>query len=352
MRLLFITQKVDRKDWLLGFTHSWLKTLAARVDSLTVICLEQGETDLPPNVRVISLGKERGVGRVGRAWRLARALAASVGEADIAFAHMSPLFAIAAAPFVKPRRIPLVLWYANRNVNATLRLATALCDVVVTASPESFQLPTDKLRVLGHGIDPEQFSPLPLGEGPGVRGEPPLILAVGRLSPIKRYELLIEAVKRLRARGIDLRCVIAGGDPPGDKAYGDSLRVLADGCVDFIGSVPHTQIAAWYHQCSVAVNLCPTGGLDKVVLEAVFCKCPVVVTNRSFEPLLGEEGQAWLGIEDADSVANALASILANQADARAKAERVRKRGLAEHSLEGLIERLVGVFGEYTGQWK
>ena len=60
MHLLFITQKVDRADWLLGFTHGWLKALAGKVDRLTIICLEQGETELPSNVRVISLGKERG----------------------------------------------------------------------------------------------------------------------------------------------------------------------------------------------------------------------------------------------------------------------------------------------------
>ncbi|HKZ69188.1 MAG TPA: hypothetical protein VJ020_03855, partial [Anaerolineales bacterium] len=113
---------MDRADWLLGFTHGWLKALAARVESLKVICLEQGETDLPPNVEVISLGKERGVGRSWRWLRLARALAESIGEVDGVFAHMSPPFAIAAAPFAKVRRLPLVLWYTHRNVNAALRL--------------------------------------------------------------------------------------------------------------------------------------------------------------------------------------------------------------------------------------
>ena len=350
MHLLFITQKVDRADWLLGFTHGWLQALAACVERLTVICLAQGETDLPPNVKVISLGKERGVSRIGRAIGFARTLAATIGEADGVLAHMSPVFAIAAAPFARKRRLPLVLWYTHRNVDFKLRLATALCDAVVTASPESFQLPTPKLHVLGHGIDPQLFFPLPEKERPGRRGEPPLILAVGRLSPIKRYELLIEAVKRLRMHGMNVRCVIAGGDPPGGRTYGDSLRAMGAGVVEFLGSVPHTQIAAWYHQCSVAVNLCPTGGLDKVVLEALFCGCPVVVTNRSFAPLLGEEGSPWLVAEEAGSIADALASILANSQ--QAQTERVRERALAEHRLEGLIERLLTVFGDSIAKKK
>ncbi|HLB48243.1 MAG TPA: glycosyltransferase family 4 protein [Anaerolineales bacterium] len=341
MRLLFITQKVDRADWLLGFTHGWLKTLAARVDKLIVICLEQGETDLPPNVRVISLGRERGVNRLGRAINFVRALAATIGEADGVFAHMSPLFAIAAAPFAKARRLPLVLWYTHRSVNAALRLATVLCDAVVTASPESFQLPTNKLRVLGHGIDSTQFAPREQEE----TREPPLILAVGRLSPIKRYELLIEAARRLRLHGIEFRCAIAGDDPPGSRDYGDSLRALGRGHVEFLGPVPHAEIAAWYHRCSVGVNLCPTGGLDKAVLEAMFCARPVVVTNQAFAPLLGAEGAGWLAAEDAEAVAIALVGVLSDP-DSGRKADVIRARAIATHSLGGLMDRLVQVFKE------
>jgi len=344
MHLLFITQKVDRADWLLGFTHGWIKSLAKHVEQLTVICLAQGETDLPPNVRVISLGKERGVGRLGRAIKFIQVVAATIREADGVFAHMSPIFAIAAAPFTKFHRKHLVLWYTHRGVDFKLRLATALCDTVVTASPESFQLPTPKLRVLGHGIDPDQFSPKARAGSPDPAQGAPLILAVGRLSPIKRYELLIAAVKLLRARGVNVRCVIAGGDPPGDRTYGDSLRAMGHGVVEFVGSVPHAQIAAWYHRCSVAVNLCPTGGLDKAVLEAIFCGCPIVVTNRGFALLLGEEGEAWVVAEEPDSVAQALASILANGHQARM--ERVQARARAEHRLEGLVERLLAVFGD------
>jgi glycosyltransferase involved in cell wall biosynthesis len=339
MHLLFITQKVDRADWLLGFTHGWLRSLAARVERLTVICLAQGETDLPSNVKVISLGKERGVSRIGRALRFVRILAATIGEADGVFAHMSPVFAIAAAPFAKRRRLPLVLWYTHRNVDFKLRLATALCDSVVTASPESFQLRTSKVRVLGHGIDPAQFAPMPAAGGV------PLILAVGRLSPIKRYELLIEAVKKIQARGIEVRCVIAGGDPFDSRTYGESLRALAGEAVEFVGAVPHERIAEWYRRSAVTVNLCPTGGLDKAVLEAMLCARPVVVTNHTFAPLLGAEGAAWLAVEKAEAVATVLISVLSDPTSQQ-KAKAIRLRAVAAHSLNGLTDRLVQVFEE------
>lgn len=340
MHLLFITQKVDKADWLLGFTHGWLKILARKVERLTVICLEQGQTELPDNVRVISLGKERGVGRWARVIAFVRSLATTIRQVDGVFAHMSPAFAIAAAPFAKLRGLPLVLWYTHRHVDNKLRLATWLSDAVVTASPESFQLPSDKVRVLGHGIDPEQFSPKPAEVQ-----DKKLLVGVGRLSPIKRYELLVEATRILQLRQLPIRTAIAGDDPPGDTTYGDSIREMSAGRVEFLGAVPHAEIAAWYHRCAVAVNLCPTGGLDKAVLEAMFCARPVLVTNRSFAPLLGEEGRAWLVGETGNEVIEGLVKLL-NDPDAQAKAEAVRARAVAAHSLDGLMERLLSLFSQ------
>ena len=338
MRLLFITQKVDRADWLLGVTHSWLESLAARVDRINVICLEQGETELPLNVKVVSLGKERGVGRLGLMIGFVRALAASIGDVDGVFAHMSPVFALAAGPFAKVRRLPLVLWYTHRHVDLKLRMAVAVSDAVVSASAESFQLPTPKLRVLGHGIDPRQFAPLRLSD------QPPLIVSVGRLSPIKRHELLIGAARILRSRGQAVRCVIIGAAPPGEAAYAEELRTQGNAVAEFSGAVPYSQIAGWYARSAVAINLCPTGGADKAVLEAMFCACPVVVTNQTFAPLLGGEGGRWLVAEDAVAVADAIANILADRENAQSRANAIRSRAVTAHSVDGLMDRLVDVF--------
>ncbi|MBI3244036.1 MAG: glycosyltransferase family 4 protein [Chloroflexi bacterium] len=341
MRLLFITQKVDRADWLLGFAHGWVKSLAARVEQLTVICLAKGEVDLPSNVKVISLGKERGASRAGRAINFAKAMAATIGEADGVFTHMSPPFAIAAAPFTKLRRIPLVMWHTHRAVTLQLKLAVALSDVVVTASRESLQLATPKARVLGHGINPAQFSPLPLaGE------EPPLILAVGRLSSIKRYELLIEAVKRLRARGLEFRCAIVGVAPPGAESYKQKLRTLAASDVEFVGAVPHAQIAEWYFRSAVAVNLSAKTGMDKTTLEAMFCGRPVLAADPTFASLLGAEGADWQAVDDPEVLADKLAMILADPVGSAERAIAVRARAVAAHSLERLMDQLIQVFKE------
>ena len=59
MKLLIITQKIDKNDDLLGIYHKWVKKIAAKCESVRVICLYKGEYDLPDNVKVFSLGKEK-----------------------------------------------------------------------------------------------------------------------------------------------------------------------------------------------------------------------------------------------------------------------------------------------------
>ena len=57
MKLLVLTQVVDKNDTNLGLFHTWLERIASRVEHLTVICLKRGEYHLPENVTVLSLGK-------------------------------------------------------------------------------------------------------------------------------------------------------------------------------------------------------------------------------------------------------------------------------------------------------
>ncbi len=58
MKLLILTQKVDKNDPTLGFFHRWIEEFANHYENLTIICLEKGIYTLPKNVQVLSLGKE------------------------------------------------------------------------------------------------------------------------------------------------------------------------------------------------------------------------------------------------------------------------------------------------------
>jgi glycosyltransferase involved in cell wall biosynthesis len=352
MRVLMLTRRVDREDWLAGFAHTWIERLAhhPQVDHLDVICLEQGVIDLPSNVHVSSMGKERGYSRLRELSEFRRALRSVIGEADVLFGHMIPRYALVAAPWAVANRVPIVQWYTHRQPTAELRLVHALAARIVSATPESYPLPAAKVVYLGHGIDMARFCPPP---------EPvaePLIVSVGRLSPIKHYEALIEAVALLAARpGYEsVRAVIAGGTTP---QHGETYRqVLIDLAqargvadrIEFAGPVPHHEIHSLYQQAALSVNLCPTGGADKAVLESMACGLPVVVRNETFLPLLGSDaGALWTPDLDPENVAALLAGLLDRSAGGRRQiGARLREHVRLEYDLDGLIDRLVGVLAE------
>ena len=63
MKLLVFTQKIDRKDSILGFFHDWVLKLSEKFETVQVVCLEKGDHSFPSNVTVYSLGKEGGVSK-------------------------------------------------------------------------------------------------------------------------------------------------------------------------------------------------------------------------------------------------------------------------------------------------
>ena len=79
-----ITRKIDRSDGLAGFTYNWVKKMSTHLDKLYVICLEKGDTsNLPENIRVHSLGKELGKGRLMLRMEDTRSVAGWIGGQEL-----------------------------------------------------------------------------------------------------------------------------------------------------------------------------------------------------------------------------------------------------------------------------
>ncbi|MBM4423105.1 MAG: glycosyltransferase family 4 protein [Chloroflexi bacterium] len=348
MRLLCITYKVDERDSLVGYVVGWINGLARHMDRVEVICLASGQAALADNARVHSLGKERGAGRIERALNLARVLWRLRADVDAVFCQFSPEYVLAVAPLAKLCRWPIALWYTHRHVDWRLRFAVALADRVFTASPESFRLPTPKARVIGHGIDTERFSPPP--DDSTHSRDHPIVLAVGRRAPIKNYEMLIDAAQLLKheARVGEFEVRIVGGDEGNaPEGYARSLQERIDRAgltdtVKLIGPVAYDRIPAEYHAATAGVNLCPTGGMDKAVLEGMAAGVATLVRNETFKPVFGEDADLLVAPDgDVDAVAARLGALLRlPEGERRALGVRLRERAVAEFGQGALVERL------------
>lgn len=287
MKLLIITQKVDRNDPILGFFHRWIEEFAKHVEQLTVICLEEGVHTLPSNIRVLSLGKEKGVGKLGRVWRLYTYIWQYRRDYDRVFVHMNQIYVILCWKIWWLLNKKFFLWYAHGAVPFTLRIAEKLVTGIFTSTPQGFRISSKKVHVVGQGIDTALFTPCIDKDQSILR-----ILVVGRVSKIKNVTMVIRALQeRPDAHVSIVGCPITADD----VSYQVECVSLANelGVADRIawyGAKEYTALVPLYQDASVVINMSNTGSLDKVILESIACGTPVISSNASAQQIDGVVG--------------------------------------------------------------
>jgi glycosyltransferase involved in cell wall biosynthesis len=345
MRLALITPLVDPKDPLLGFIHTWVERLAARVDHLTVLQLWRSNPPLPSNVTLHSLDRDGPGGKIAVIARLTSTLANLCwrGQLDGVIAHMGPIFAVCAAPIVKPARIPLAMWYAHGAVSPMLRLAHALVDRAGTSTPDGLRIRSNKITITGQGIDTDAFTP-------GSFRDESLIVSIGRISPVKHYEVVLNAMALLRDRGLsNLRLRIIGGATlPQEQNYRAQLeqqvqQLALSTQVHIAPGVPHDEVSLEYQRASIFVSCSQTGSLDKAVLEAASAGALPITTNAALRPFFSDEHADHIpGEHSAQAVASLIARWVERPVPEReGRAHLLRDRVINEHSVEHLADELV-----------
>ena len=299
MRLLLFNLATDVDDPILGFTTRWIQALAQRVEFIHVITMRTGRVDVPDNVRVYSVGKEKGYSEPRRAVEFYRTLLHVLrsDKIDVCFSHMMPIFSVLAGPVLQAKGVPIVTWYAHPSLTRSLKLAHYFSTCMVTSVAPAYPYRQNKLMVVGQGIDTNLFSP----DGNVSVKPPPVILCAGRLSPVKDHPTLLKAVQLLKQRWDQPFQVVIMGAREGQKTSLTLSRcarmveelALTD-TVRFEPPLPMADMPCWYRRCTVHVNLTPTGFGDKVALEAMSCGRPCIVANAGFRETLGEYAEPLL----------------------------------------------------------
>ena len=160
-------------------------------------------------------------------------------------------------------------------------------DAVVTVSDHiartlvSDGIDRDKLRVVRRGVDRAVFSPgdrVISRRGLGLPEERTLLVAVGRLVPVKGFQYLIEACAVLKARGRSFACRILGDGPLKGELQAQINRLGLQGTVELKGPQSQLELAEWYRAADLTVLTSLSEGVPNVLLESVACGTPFVAT--------------------------------------------------------------------------
>jgi len=170
------------------------------------------------------------------------------------------------------------------------------------------------------------------------------IISIGRLSPEKGFNILIQAMARLVSQGVDASLVLVG-----DGSERDSLSDLAkkenlSDRVHFIGYRDKAFNLIPYFDVFVLSSY--SEGLPITLLEAMQAGVPVVTTSVGEIPEVLGAGQfgTLVATGDPGVLAKALEDVYTNRGGAKLRAIAARDRVLTKYSVEKMASKY---FAEY-----
>ena len=350
MKLLIVTQVMDRSHPILGFFHRWVEEFAKHCDQVHVICLEAGDHNLPYNVVVHSLGKEKKAENcLVYIWRYLSLVWKLRKKYDSVFTHMNPEYTIVGYPIWFVTRKQIGMWYAHGAVSLRLKIATLMSKNVFTSTPQGFRLNIPKRKIVGQGIDTILFTPADTE----THSEELQLVTVGRMTPAKNIDTLLRSCAVLKGTGQPFSFSIVGGAVTDqEKVYERQMMDLThelglDDEVVFVGSVKQSKLPEVLRRSDLFIHDGQTGSLDKVLLEVMASATFVISSNESYKALMeNAEYNTVYTTGDFETLANMVQEFLMLPKEKKENVINANRQLVkTDHSLVTFVQKIVS---EYT----
>jgi len=219
---------------------------------------------------------------------------------------------------------PMIRW-TLRKASGVIAVSASLKQVMLEMG-----LPSDRIRVIGNGIDPARFRPVDPQEARKHLNIPeggPTIVSVGSLIPRKGFQYLIPAFAEILPRFRDAKLYIIGeGDyRPELQELVEKLGVRDRVC--FVGNRPNEELKFWFSAAQVSCLVSSREGWPNVLQESLACGTPVVATRVWGAPEIIISSELGLLVEqNVTAIAEALDAALTKRWDRSAIATHAHQR--------------------------
>jgi len=196
---------------------------------------------------------------------------------------------------------------------------------------KSIGVSIDKINVLPNGVDIKLFKLIDQGQCRNYLDVPldkKMILSIGYLTEQKGFHHIINCLSTLIRSDNDVVLYIIGSSPSPECEYIHYLNELVDlyqlsDRIIFKGTISNSELPYWYNAADVFCLATSTEGSPNVVMEALACGCPAVVSSVGGIPDIMSEG--FLGnvfnLTDKNGLAEALENYFSREWDR----QRIRK---------------------------
>ncbi len=203
-------------------------------------------------------------------------------------------------------------------------------------------LPSVAIDVIPNGVELDRFYPSEAKERPEVLR----LLTVGRLSVIKRVEMLIDAVEILHNEGCRLHFTIVGGGGMEPQLRESVRKKNLGNVVEIAGRADPEDMPQVYRQSDILISASMQEGMSNAMLEAMASGLPIIATRcEGLDELIADNG---LVVErpEAETIAGAIKKLAGDRRLCSQMALAARKRAeqfswsRAAESYLALYERL------------
>jgi glycosyltransferase involved in cell wall biosynthesis len=168
---------------------------------------------------------------------------------------------------------------------------------------EMLGLDADRVTVAPPGVD-ARYSP------GGQRSPTPLVIAVGRLVPVKRFDALMRALADAKRDQPELRAVVIGEgyERPALEALRDELGAAE--WISMPGRVDDRELVSWYRRAWVVASSSQREGWGMTLTEAAACGTPAVATAIAGHADAVLNGESGILVDDVGQLSGALRRVL------------------------------------------
>ncbi len=178
------------------------------------------------------------------------------------------------------RRYPEIMHRAYAAAEGIVAVSNGVAEDLARIT----RLPRDRIATIYNPVDAAEVAARaeqPLAHPWFAPGEPPVVLAVGRLSKEKDFATLLRAFARVRALRSARLMILGEGRARGElQQLATALHLESD--VELPGWLANPY--AYMAKASVFALSSIREGLSNVLIEALACGCPVVSTDCPYGP--------------------------------------------------------------------
>lgn len=175
---------------------------------------------------------------------------------------------------ISPKRSWLLHWcasFAVRHADAVTTVANHM-----NAAVSALGIPRDRVNAVPFGVDVQHFVPPVSGR---LEEAPLRLICTRNFGPIYSVHTLVEALKLVRERGLELVVDLVGDGPLRSELEALVANCGLEASVTFRGHVDHAQLAQLLAEAHLFVTPAISDGNNVSLNEAMACGCLPIATD-------------------------------------------------------------------------